>query len=169
MSKFLSCTILFVLIFSLQVSAEKIHIKKTFFGGWKYSTDSIEYKGVGNSGTGLYNLMEGNADAQDQMLRYKKNKTWAAVTGIPGGFLVGWPLGGYAGSSEWKDGYTTMLIVGIPLSIVSLITEASATKNLKNAVKIFNGEESSLSMSLNYIPRLNSNNNDLLVTLNLSF
>jgi len=51
-------------------------------------------------------------------------------------------------TSEWKDSYTTMYIIGVPLSITSIILEAGATKNLKRAVRIYNGEETAPSAFL---------------------
>ena len=163
----LLCVLVVVLVCST-VSAE-IQLKKTFFGGWKYSTDGVEYHSVGMSGTGLYNEMSGNEAAQAKMDSYKKNATLSMLTAIPGGFLVGWPLGGYIGSSEWKDGYTTMMMIGVPLSIVSIVTETAAKRNLKEAVSIYNGETTALSLGLKYQPTINGQDNNLLFSVSYSF
>ena len=169
MSKLLTFTAIIILFFTFQISAGEITLKKSFFSGWKYSTNGMDFHKVGNNGTTLYNYMDGNAAAQEHMNKYKSGKSWAMITGIPGGFLVGWPLGGYAGNGVWKDSYTPMLLIGIPLGIISMIAEHSATKNLKEAVNIYNGEELSISMKLDYKSVDLSYQNNLLLSLTLNF
>ncbi|MFQ5500190.1 MAG: hypothetical protein ACE5FH_11020 [Candidatus Zixiibacteriota bacterium] len=135
-----------------QVSAE-ITLKHGFFAGWKYSTDGVQFKKVGRSGDGLYWEMEGNEKAQAHMKKYKKGMTWATVTAVPGGFLIGWPIGGYIGSGgEWKDSYTTMMIIGAPLAVVSTLLEGSAKRHLTKAVDLYNRDESSIGFMLNIKP-----------------
>ncbi len=134
-------------------SSAEITLKKNFFTGWKYSSDGLAFKNVGFSGSELRDEMRGDEKAQAHMTKYKSSKTWAAITGWPGGFLLGWPIGGYLGSGgEWKDSYTTMMIIGAPLAVISTIFEASATRNLKKAVALHNGEEHSLGFMLDIRP-----------------
>jgi len=121
--------------------AGEIKLKNSFFGGWKYSVDGMDYKKVGFSGDDLRLEMAGNDAAQKEMDKYQTNMTWATVTGIPGGFLLGWPLGGYIASGEWKDSYNTMYMIGVPLGITSIVLEATAHGKLKKAVRIYNGQE----------------------------
>jgi len=143
--------VLLLLTLCCSMASGEITLKKNFFTGWKYSVDGWEFKKVGFSGSSLYFKMEGNEEAQLHMKKYKSAKTWELVTAIPGGFLVGWPLGAYLGSGgEWKDSYTTMIIIGVPLGLVSLVFESLATRNLKEAVKLFNGESESLGLRLNF-------------------
>lgn len=153
-----------------QVSAEII-LKKSFFGGWKYSTDGVEYRKVGMSGGDLRYEMAGSEEAQTHMEKYKTANTWAAVTGIPGGFLVGWPLGGYLGSGgEWPDSYTTMIVIGAPLAIISMVFESSAGRNLKKAVGLYNdGEDQSLGLKLNLQPHEGDHYGTLLLALKYEF
>jgi|GEM_PF-2682814 len=132
------------------VYGNEITLKNSFFGGWKYSLDGAFYHKVGYSGAELRGAMEGNEAAQAQMDKYKTYKIWSAVTGAPAGFLIGWPLGGYIASGEWKDSYTTMYIVAAPLFVASAAFEMSATSKLKKAVRIYNGEEQGANA---YLPR----------------
>ncbi|MDH3890155.1 MAG: hypothetical protein OEV49_03650 [candidate division Zixibacteria bacterium] len=145
--------LILTLMFSSQVSAE-IMLKKSLLSGWKYSVDGGEYQKVGMSGGDLRYELGGNDEAMAYMDKYESANTWAAVTGIPGGFLVGWPLGGYIGSGgEWKDSYTTMVAIGAPLSIISMVLESSAGRNLKKAVGLHNDAETqSLGLKLNLQP-----------------
>ena len=122
--------------------AGRIELDKSFFGGWEYSIDGIEYKKVGYSGSGLRFEMSDNEAAQKQIDKYATCKTWATITAVPGGFLIGWPLGGYLANLEWKHSYTNMYIIGVPLCLTSIVFEATATGKLKKAVRIYNGEES---------------------------
>ena len=143
--------VLLLLTLCCSMAFGEITLKKNFFTGWKYSVDGGEFKKVGFSGSSLYLEMQDNEKAQLHMKKYKSAKTWAAVTGYPGGFLVGWPLGAYLGSGgEWKDSYTTMIIIGAPLAVISIVFEGSATRNLKKAVRLFNGESESLDLRLDF-------------------
>lgn len=139
-------TVLILLVLTSFSYAEKIELKNNFFTGWKYSLDGgMSYQKVGNSGNELYRIMEGNEAAQGHLKTFKSHKTVATIFAIPGGFLVGWPIGGGL-AGEWKDSYNTMLIIGIPLSIVSLIFESTASSHLKKGVGIYNGEEQTINL-----------------------
>ena len=134
------------------VSAD-IMLKKNFFGSWKYSINGERYKNVGFSGSDLSDAMWGNERAQQQMKKYRTAKTFSLITAIPGGFLIGWPIGAYIGSGgEWKDSYTTMLIVGAPLAMASIILEGIANRKIKKAVRIYNDTEESFSFNIAMAP-----------------
>lgn len=121
------------------VNAKHIYLKNTFFGGMKYSIDSIQFQKVGMSGDRLRLEMSDNPDAVNQMNSYKTCKIWATVTGIPGGFLIGWPLGkAIAGNYESSDG--TMMLIGAPIAVASTILELVGNSHLSKAVKLYNGE-----------------------------
>lgn len=127
-----------LLIFCVQINAE-ITLKNSLFGGWKYSTDGWNYNKVGNSGKALRWEMEGNWLAQWHMDKYRTQKSWELISSIPGGFLIGWPVGEAVAGGEWKDYHTTMVIIGAPLALFSVIMGSAANRNLKKAVRIFNG------------------------------
>jgi hypothetical protein len=142
--------LLALLVCSSTVSAD-ITLKKSFFTGWKYSTDGINFSKVGYSGKGLSNAMYGDQEAQSEMGKYKSLMTVSLIAAVPGGFLIGWPIGAYIGSSDWKDGYTTMEIVGGSLAVVSMVLESSATSHMKKAVEVYNGNQSpKVGMTLNW-------------------
>jgi hypothetical protein len=126
-----------VLLATASAHADQIKLKKNFFTGYKYSVDGGDYRKVGFSGKELRAVMEGNEAAQARMDKYKSRKTASAVAGIPGGFMTGWVIGGSL-AGDYKDAYTPMLIIGIPLCIVSGVLEGSANSHLKQAVEAYN-------------------------------
>lgn len=132
------------LIFAVTtVNANEIILKRTFFGGWKYSVDGMKYEKVGYSGAGLKSKMAGNETALHEMNDYAKCKTWSLVTGIPGWSLLGWTLIKRLDDSQWKDSYTTMYAIGIPLSVAAVVFEEISASKLQKAVRIYNGQEKS--------------------------
>ena len=120
--------------------AQQVTLKKSFWSGYKYSVGGGEYRKVGNSGKDLRSVMQSNPAAASRMDSYKKFKTAGLVTGIPGGVLVGWVIGGSiaGGWDENQDTYTTMLIIGVPLIVASAILDGKANSNLKKAVTSYN-------------------------------
>ena len=157
-----------ILLMAASASAE-ITLKKNFWWGWQYSTDGESYETVGISASSLKQEMAGNPEALELMGRYTTQKIFSTIFGAAGGFLVGWPLGGYIASNDWKDSYTTMLILGGSLTVISAIIEGAATQKLKSAVEIYNSAntESHLDVNLRY-GKLGGDD-ALLVTLGLTF
>jgi hypothetical protein len=158
-----------VLIFAGTAFPQQITLKNNFFTGWKYSFDGSDYHKVGVSGSSLHDAMEGNAPAQEEMLKYKSSKTTATVFAIPGGFLIGWPLGATLAGKEWNDTYTGMIIAGGVMGIVSMVYESWATGHLKKAVSIYNGEEQALGFVISYCPQMNVNEDRLIVGMAFRF
>ncbi len=65
------------------------------------------------------------------------------VTGFIGGAALGWPIGGYIGSSmagrpTWEGYYTPMILGGGILFIVTVILEVTAHSDLEHAEELFN-------------------------------
>jgi hypothetical protein len=135
--------VLLALVTSAGAADKKITLNKSFWSGWQYSQDDIHFHNVGATAKTLRQVMADNDEAVAQLNSYKSKKVAGAVLGIPGGVLIGWPLGATIAGQDWKDSYTVMMAVGIPLGIADIILESSATKNLKRAVAIYNGEEQS--------------------------
>lgn len=121
------------------VQAQEVSLKKSFWSGWQYSTDGAHYEKVGNSANSLRMIMSENDEAMSELDSYKSNKTLSLVTGVPGGALVGWPLGATLGGGPWEPEYTYMLAIGGTLGVISLVAEGSATRHLKKAVDVHNG------------------------------
>ncbi len=147
-------------------SAQKITVKKGFFGGWKYSTDDDLYWKVGNRGIPLCQEMEGNEAALNEMAKYTSNKTMALITGIPGGWMVGWAAGKALGN-KYEDSDKTMLQIGLPLCIISTVFEIISDGHIKKAVRIYNGEEESAHFGFD-IKRQIAFNTDL-ISYNLTY
>jgi hypothetical protein len=165
-----SLTILFVLLICTASASAEITLRNNFFTGWQYSTNGTDYAGVGISGNALYLAMEGNDLAQSHMRSYKASKIWATILGYPGGFLLGWPVGGYMATGEWQDNYTTMIAVGALLAIVSFMLEDVAIDHMKKAVEIYNnGEHSELGLTFNWRPSATSNNGLLVLGISYGF
>ncbi|MCP4703834.1 MAG: hypothetical protein GY865_04415 [candidate division Zixibacteria bacterium] len=121
-------------------SAQKITLKKNIFGGWKYSIDNDEYRKVGNTGAPLYLEFEDNNEALNELTKYKTNKTLSLITGMPGGWMVGWAAG-KALADKYEDSDKTLLQIGVPLCIISTIFEIVSDGHLKKAARFYNGEE----------------------------
>jgi hypothetical protein len=138
-----------------QLWSQQVQLKTSFWGGVQYSLDGGEFETVDRDGGELRTLMNENEKCIEYLDRFKSNTTLAAVAGVPGGVLVGWPIGGYLGSGgEWKKSYTIMLVIGVPLATLSTILENKAKSNLEQAVAIYNKEKlgflSNFKLSYNY-------------------
>jgi hypothetical protein len=143
MCKFSTSLILF-LIFSSSIYSQKIFLENSFFSGYKYSIDSVSFESIDTDK--LTELMGENNESIELLNSYSTNLTISKVFGYPGGFLIGWPLGGYLGSGgEWKDGYTTMLLVGAGLAIVSIVFESTANNKLEESISKYNSSLNTLS------------------------
>ncbi|MBL1214660.1 MAG: hypothetical protein HND52_14995 [Ignavibacteriae bacterium] len=136
--------LIFLLMISSSIYSQNIILKKSFFSGYKYSTDSVNY--VDLDVDNLEEIMSDNEESLDLLNSYTTNSTVSKIFGYLGGFLIGWPLGGYLGSGgEWKDGYTTMLIVGGGLTLASIIFESIADNKLEESVSKYNSTNSVIS------------------------
>ena len=143
MTKF-SNLLIFFLIFSSSIFSQKIFLKSSFFSGHEYSIDSVNYENIDTDK--LKELIGDNVESIELLNSYSTNTTISKVFGYPGGFLIGWPLGGYLGSGgEWKDGYTTMLLIGSGLVIVSIVFESIANNKLEESVSKYNSRANPIS------------------------
>jgi hypothetical protein len=168
MKKLILITLGMVFMLTGISAAGEITLKKNFFTGWKFSTDGQHYKNVGRTGKSLRLAMEGNELAQGEVDIYKKRMTLAAVTGWPGGFLVGWSIGD-AIFGEWDSTNEILLAIGLPLGIVSTVAEVSGNKHLKKGVSIYNGEEQTLLLDMNYKKSALTGNSNLIIAINFTF
>ncbi len=145
--------IIAILVLCYSQASAQITLKKSFWSGWKYSVNGMPHKKVGNSGDGLSREMMGNEEALQLMEKYKSAQDLAMIAGSIGGALIGWPLGGYVGGGEWKDEYSFMMFIGVPLGVISMVMEGTASKHLKEAVSVYNGVETeSLGLMLALAP-----------------
>ena len=157
-------TVAILIVLCQTVSAGEIVLKKSFWTGWKYSIDGQNFTGVGYFGSNLLEVMEADDEALDHMYKYKTIRNWALVTGIPGSLLVGW-VAAEATMGDWSDDDKTLLAIGAPLWITSIILEASATNHLKKGVRIYNEGQQALYFDVNYGSSLASNDNAVRLSL----
>ena len=129
--------------------AQNIQLKKSFLGEVQYSIDSINYSEVKTAE--LKEIMKDNAKALKLMDSYRSNETASEIFAIPGGALIGWPLGGYIGSGgKWNNGYTAMIITGCTLSVIAFLFESHANSKLYEAVSEYNNGTTSISDKINF-------------------
>lgn len=138
-------TILFLLIFSGEIQAKKILLKNEIGIGWQYSVDGgVVYHRVGASGNKIYDYMEGNEAAQECLKKYKSKKNGALVLGLSGVLLSAYPLGVVVSGGELRKTERTLLVIGLPLTVISFVLDATADPHLKEGVRIFNDAQKSL-------------------------
>jgi len=130
---------LFTTLISVKAISQEIKIKESFIKGIQYSIGDKEYKRLDDDGNELKNLLKGNTETIQSLESYENNLLTSKILGYPGGFLVGWPIGGYLGSGgKWNETYSIMMLVGAPLTIFSLILESKANSNIREAISIYN-------------------------------
>lgn len=147
MARLLILTVI-ILIGSLTSTADaQIELKNSFFTGWKYSLDGVEYHKVGFSGKELREAMDGNEAAQQQLKEYRDDKVRALWFGIPGLIIA------TVSFIEDVDGDEVESPLGWRMAILGLcgaatVYEHFASKHLKRAVAIYNGN--TFGLDLNY-------------------
>ena len=168
MKRTLAIALAIIIVLASATAAQEITLKYTFFGGWKYSTDGEKFKGVSMSGNELCTIMEGNDAALAEMKAYKKRKIWGAVCGWPGGILCGWGVG--AGlRDDWTESDKIILGTGLGLMVITGLIEGSASRRLKKAVSIYNGEGQALLFDIDYRKSALSGNGQLTFALSYTF
>jgi hypothetical protein len=134
-------------------SAE-IELKHSFWSGWRYSVDGMQWESVGMSGESLRALMEGDDEAQEEMRLYKSYKIKSLITGIStaGLSITGALL--YYDDKEWEATEISLLAGGIVMGIITSYFENSALNHLLKAVHLYNFGEptSSISSALDNYP-----------------
>jgi len=121
----------------------QITIKNSIFRGWKYSIGGAEYEKVGVGAKGLRSEMQGCDSCLTALSSYSTHMTLGLVAGVPGGLLLGWPVGASIGGKEWTDAYTTMALIGGSLCVVDILFETVAASKLKTAVRRYNSGRNS--------------------------
>jgi hypothetical protein len=127
-----------LLCLAATASADQIVVKKNFWGGWRYSTDSVTFQGVGASGDKIKELLADDSTGLSEMKSFASSSGLSIATGIPGGVLVGWPLGTLIAGRDWTDTNTLMLAIGAPLCVMSTVFDMKAGSHLKKAVARYN-------------------------------
>lgn len=163
-------SIIFVMcLLTINLSAQKIHLKGSFLSGFKFSTDSISYENVGTKAAWLKKMMKDDGECTSLLNSYSSLKIFGIILGYPGGFLVGWPIGGYIGGGEWKKGYSAMIITGGALTFTSILIEYFASNNLKKAVERYNDRHSASSDNIDLGFMYNENAKNLQLGITVKF
>ena len=160
--------VLLILALAATSTAGEITLKKNVFTGWKYSTDGENFKRVGMSGKSLSEIMAGNDAAVVEMNKYRNRSEWATIFAWPGGFMLGWACVS-ALTDNWKDYDNYLLGAGVVMVSLSTFFEGSATRHLKEAVSIYNGEDQALMFDLIYRKSTLTENGQLTLTLSYTF
>ncbi len=128
--------------------AQKITVSHNFFGGWKYAVDGGKYEWVGIRGKSLCKVMAGNEVALNEMKKYSSVRTMSLITSISGLCLTGYvSVKLINGTFEEHD--NNYLLVGIPLSVISIISQIVSDNYLRKAVRIYNNEKKAIHLDLN--------------------
>ncbi len=149
--------------------SQKIHIKKNFFTGWKYSFDQESWHKVGIMGTDLCFEMTGNEEALKEMEDYRSLMIVSTIFGSIGGVLLGWPIGATIGNGEWNDSYTDMMIGSACFITIGYIFESIANSQIRNAINIYNSENQDLTFGVGLQSNLEKNNSNLYLNLKIIF
>ena len=104
-------------------------MKKSFFGP-KYYADGIRIN-LNKAGEILF----ADAAAYQSFVAAKNNELLATVSGIPGGFLVGYEIGRVLNDEKLN---TERLIIGGGLLLLSTIFQIKSLQQYKDAVLKFN-------------------------------
>ncbi len=129
---------IFLISAAATADAQSVTIKRTFFTGWKYSTDGETYHKVGAGADDLMTVMEDHRVCVAALRSYRAHSIAAKMTGLTSAALITFPLISGAITGEWSEGLTPMMIVGLGFGALSLALDASGSGSLKQAVRIYN-------------------------------
>ncbi|GAB4321009.1 MAG: hypothetical protein Kow0074_11710 [Candidatus Zixiibacteriota bacterium] len=118
--------------------AQQVTIKRSFFTGWKYSTDGKTFHKVGAGADDLMLVMEDHRVCVSALRSYRAHSAAAKMTGLTAVALIAFPLISDAIGGEWSNGSTPMIMAGLGFGALSLALEESGSRNLKQAVRIYN-------------------------------
>jgi len=130
--------VLLALSVASQAAAQPVQIDRSFFTGWRYSTDGKNYMKVGSGAKDLRLVMGDYRVCLAELNSYQSHVTAAKITGLTSAFLIAFPLISNGISGDWGKGSTPMILVGIGFGAFSVALEASGSRSLKNAVRLYN-------------------------------
>lgn len=135
------------------LGAQEVSVKKSFWSGWQYSTNGIDYDKVGVSATKLKFVMADNELAIAKLNAYSSNQMAANIFGSISGGMIGWWLGGEIANKT--DNNPTLAYAGLVLMVPMIILEAAASSNLKEAVELYKDKAPAYSLNLGRLPTVN--------------
>ena len=132
--------VIFVIFAALMASSSHaggLTVQRTFFTSWKYSVDGETYHKVGTQADDLRLMMTDYRACVSALNSYRSHMTAAKVTGAVTLLLLGYVTVSALRGGEWADGYTPAAIVGVSVGLASVALEASGSRSLKRAVRIY--------------------------------
>jgi hypothetical protein len=114
------------------------------------------------SGKQLLSLVKDNQEAYDLMKSANTNKTWAAILGGAGGFLVGFPIGTAIGGGDAK---WELAGIGAALILVAIPINNGYNKKSKKAVDMYNDGFPTTTSNFNPTFDLNLRGNSIGITM----
>ena len=127
-----------LLTFAADASAQPLQIDRSFFTGWRYTMDGENYLKVGSGARDLREVMGEYRVCVAELNSYQSHVTAAKITGLTSVFLIAFPLVTNSISGDWSKGSTPMILVGVGFGAFSIALEASGSRSLKNAVRLYN-------------------------------
>ena len=112
-----------------QNQSDTIEVRKTFFG------TTFRLNGRNLKPRELLDITKVNAEAYKEMKIAHKNFVIANIFGMPGGFLVGWPIGTAIGGGQpnWS-----LAAMGAGLIVIEIPFATAYVRHAKMAVRIYN-------------------------------
>lgn len=143
--------------------AGEIKLKFNLITGWKYSRNDGVLMKAGYTGKHLRMAMAGNDEAQAKMDTYSDGRTAAAFLGFVGTTLVGYSLYQRIDRGGWTKSDETRNNIGLGLGLASFLLDLRAMGHMKEAVRIYNGDEQSVGFDVKWRRGYASTDNGTLV------
>ena len=111
-----------------QTSNDTIKVDK-IFGGYKYYLNNTELKDYE-----LSNLISKDSLAYKTYSASEVSTFFSYLFGCSGGFLIGYPIGGYLATGEFN---TPLFLSGVALTAISIPFSINASNQIKSSVDIY--------------------------------
>jgi len=149
--------------------SSEITLRGSFFGGWKYAVDGGTFHSIGSAGDSIYHAMEGNAAAQNEVLKYRSGKRWSNAVICGCAAAIGFTIISRLSSDDWEKKHTVLLVSAVPMSLLAISLEKKASEHLKKAVGLYNGQEQVLRLDAEFRPGYSTASSQVRLGLSLHF
>ncbi|MFH2036954.1 MAG: hypothetical protein ABIJ45_11165 [Candidatus Zixiibacteriota bacterium] len=171
MKRLLYTGIIFFIPFCMTCAGD-IQLKNSLITGWQYTDDGgYNYYKIGRGAGILYLAMNDNKESLNEILQYRSNHFIAELTGYPAGFLLGWVAGATMTGNydDSRNTHQTMLTIGVPLALISIVFEIIADNHLKNSVKIFNDQKQVPGLQITMKNNISTHHEQVKLAINYRF
>jgi hypothetical protein len=144
-----------VILLSGISTAQKISLKKGWFGESYYSIDGGNYKSIGFLAASISGAIGPDTLARRQLKSYRYNEATAVILGFSGGFMeLGLFIEMAAGEGDfvWRPRSTIELVGGASLIALGFVFDSRALRHLENMVNIYNRNQNPAQIDLDIIP-----------------